>query len=146
MNKGFQTLHNHKNYGFSLIELIIVIGILAILAALAIPAASGYLENAKAKTNVANAKTIYEAAEAYFAGNPAAVDGDIASLALVDTNNLISKLYLKKAPLTAKGNTYAVTSSNKTVTVTWRAETSLAAENPAGSATTIGNTLTYPAP
>jgi len=146
MPKRKIVLMNKMNHGFSLIELIIVIAILAILSALAIPAVSSYLDNSTAQTNAANAKTIYEAANAYFAGNHDAVDGDLTTAALADTDKLITEMYLAKAPLTAEGHTYGVTSINKVVTVTWAAETDLAAENPTGTAHAVDAILTYPAP
>jgi prepilin-type N-terminal cleavage/methylation domain-containing protein len=136
--------HKYSCKGITLIEVIVVIDILAVLIALAIPAVAAYLENSTAQTNVANAKTIYEAAHAYLTGNSMSDDADINTSALADTDNLITKMYLDKAPLTAKGNTYAVTSVAKVVTVTWKAETDIAAENPAGTAPTIGDNLTYP--
>jgi|GEM_PF-3315801 len=137
--------HNNSDRGFSIIELIVVIAILAVLAALGIPAVASYLNNSKARTNAVNAKTIYNAAEAYLTGNQDAVDGDLTTATLADADILITKMYLAKAPLTAEGHTYAVTSSNKVIIVTWAAETNLAAENPAGTAPAKGDTLSFPA-
>lgn len=51
-----------KKKGFTLIELIIVIAIIAILAAIAIPKFGEVRKNANVKTDVANAKTIANAA------------------------------------------------------------------------------------
>jgi type IV pilus assembly protein PilA len=49
-----------KKKGFTLIELIIVVAIIAILAALAIPKLMGTQDNAKKKTDIANAKIIHD--------------------------------------------------------------------------------------
>lgn len=146
MPREIVLLMNKKNRGFTLIEIIVVIAIISVLAAIAIPAIAKYMDNSKARTNVTNAKTIYEAACAYFAGNQNALDSDLSTSALADTHILITTMYLDKAPLTAERNTYAVTSAAKVVSVTWKAETGLAAENPAGIKPAIGDTLIYPAP
>ena len=55
-------LKNKKKKGFTLIELIIVIAIIAIIAAIAIPRFGGATNDAKAKSDLANAKTIANAA------------------------------------------------------------------------------------
>lgn len=50
-----------KKKGFTLIELIIVVAIIAILVGLAIPKLMGVQQDSKIKTDIANAKTIADA-------------------------------------------------------------------------------------
>jgi prepilin-type N-terminal cleavage/methylation domain-containing protein len=57
---------NSKNKGFTLVELIVVLVILAILAAILVPALLGYIDKAKAKQIVLNARSCYTAAQAKF--------------------------------------------------------------------------------
>lgn len=49
--------------GFTLVELIVVLVILAILAAFTIPAMLGFVEDAKGKTAIAEAREVYLAAQ-----------------------------------------------------------------------------------
>lgn len=55
-------LKNNKK-GFTLVEIIVVLVILAILAAAAIPTMLGFVEDAKGKTEIANARAAYVAAQ-----------------------------------------------------------------------------------
>ena len=55
---------NNMNKGFTLVELIVVLVILAILAAILVPALLGYIDNARSKQIVLNARSAMIAAQA----------------------------------------------------------------------------------
>lgn len=61
MLKLKKQLRNQK--GFTLVELIVVLVILAILAAFTIPAMLGFVEDAKGKAAIAEAREVYVAAQ-----------------------------------------------------------------------------------
>ncbi|HCA21861.1 MAG TPA: hypothetical protein DEO87_05750 [Lachnospiraceae bacterium] len=56
---------SNKNRGFTLVELIVVLVILAILAAILTPALLGYIDRAKEKKDVLNAKNCMTATQDY---------------------------------------------------------------------------------
>lgn len=59
-----QSFKKNKNKkGFTLVEIIVVLVILAVLAAAAIPTMLGFVEDAKGKAEIANARAAYVAAQ-----------------------------------------------------------------------------------
>ena len=88
--------------GFTLVEIMIVVAIIAILAAVAIPNFVKYRRNAQAASCIANLKQIQTAKEQWLMAN-GSLPSNISKL--VGTSN-----YIKKNPVCPAGGTYTLES------------------------------------
>lgn len=122
------SLLQKKNYGFTLIEVMVVVCILAVIIALAIPAIGGYYKNSRAQTNLANAKMIYNASYAYLGSNPNLDPTTITGI-IDDTSVLITGNYIDRVPRTAGGGDYNITYDGTGIIVIWDPETDIIPED-----------------
>ena len=82
-----------NNKGFTLVELIVVLVILAILAAILVPALLGYIDQARNKQTLLNARSAMTAAQAELSaiyGSATAEPGDIAKTDNAHYTNLVN--------------------------------------------------------
>jgi prepilin-type N-terminal cleavage/methylation domain-containing protein len=74
-----KNLRKKNKKGFTLIELVVVIAILGILAAILVPVISGFIETANQSSDNANARLVYQAAAMWYATtNPTAASTTLA--------------------------------------------------------------------
>ena len=85
----------NKKKGFTLVELIVVLAILAILAAMLVPALTGYIDKANEKKIVATARQYYIAAQAT-ASDAYAADTTFSKIE-INSNGSTTVTYSKKA-------------------------------------------------
>ncbi|SEK52355.1 type II secretion system protein [Ruminococcus albus] len=79
-------MKNSNKKGFTLVELVVVIAIIGVLAAILVPSMMGYVKKSRLKTANGNAKTAYNAIAEYVAdleteGNLTSVDNGEAATA-----------------------------------------------------------------
>lgn len=94
------TRNTQDGAGFTLMELLIVVAIIAILAAIAIPVFSSYLQNSREKTDLQNAKSMTSALEAYYL----TATGEDALLAKGTDFNGRGWIYVDKDGIRCNGN------------------------------------------
>ncbi|WP_433743439.1 prepilin-type N-terminal cleavage/methylation domain-containing protein [Falsibacillus pallidus] len=114
MLKRIKALKNQK--GFTLVELLAVIVILGIIAAIAIPSIGGIIDKSKADAHKSNALQIIAAAKLAVAGN------DVKPGDTVTINDLVTDGYLDSAPKDPdkdtnydKDSTVTITKNGKTI-------------------------------
>jgi len=95
--------------GFTLVELMVVVVIIGVLAAVAIPKFSGIIDNSKTKADVATGKAIKDAVDRYYTEKgayPAVPAGATATADESKTaiDKLVTDKYLSATPKVAQGD------------------------------------------
>ena len=99
-----------REEGFTLIELLIVIVIIGILLAIAVPSYLGFRDRANQKAANSDVRAAVPAAEAYFADNGTYTGMDTTSLRAIDTGVDVDSIVISTnntAPRVA-GDTYCI--------------------------------------
>lgn len=126
--KCYKRLGKNKK-GFTLVEIIVVLVILAVLAAFTIPTMLGFVEEAKGKALIAEAREIYVAAQAtateYIATDASMTDQKLDGLLSSDAVNVDDP---EAASLTMKGYL------NKDIDGTWEIEMDMTSRSASASA------------
>lgn len=103
--------------GFTLVEIIVVLVILAILAVIAIPTMIGYVDEARGKAIIAEARAVYVAAQSAVTEKTALnqpVKGTIGDTDGTDATNTVSGVAIKD--MAGVNGTFTITQTNGRVT------------------------------
>ena len=110
-------LKKRNNEGFTLIELMIVVDIFGVLAAIAIPAFLNYVKRSKTSEAPANLKAMFTGAAAYYNSER----GTAALVGRGDTSTSFTRC------VTADGDTPTAVPGDQKVTINWATEDDAAA-------------------
>lgn len=121
MKKFLQKRLNNEK-GLTLVELLAVIVILGIIAAIAIPSIGGVIENSKVKAQFADGQNVLAAANIYFTENPSKTSVPIAELVSEDYLDNSGRIGVVATDVVNKvkgGNTLTATTTGTVPTVTF---------------------------
>ncbi len=135
--------------GFTLVELMVVVVIIGVLAAVAIPQFSGIITNSKVKADVATGKTIKDALDRYYTDHgsyPTGAANVIVGTLVNDTSTTPPTKYLNAPPRFAQnsGGSSAVSADIATFNKIFQIDTSgNVTVWPVDSSGTVGTTAAW---